>query len=313
MGLGSPGGAGPGGHGAGDSGSGGGGGGRGDGGYIGLDNPDIDPQAVQNDFTSINSEIEASLASGTGSDGSTTGNIVGTVVGILGFLATGSITAATALGMMTAKNINKAAATNAISNVQQGAKPNEAFNGIVSDMGGPEQFTQSVSQPSQASQEAYADPKSDDFWNQLVKEWRGLKDSLENQQKFRREELAPAFKNYKQRLSGLSNEPGFKPISVGMGNFSTSFLPKRAASNAQSMLNADLSQTDINDPERANLSYLDRLKEMGTFQKQIENKINIAGINNERPDDQGTWLDAIADVMKVGSAGADIYDKIWGD
>jgi hypothetical protein len=247
-----------------------------------------------------------------GGEAGNPGSVIGTIAGLLGFVATGSITASVAFGQLVSRGVNKVAASNAISSVQAGVSPKSAMNGIVSDMGGPERFENSLRNPTPGEKDAYADPKSDSFWDAFVKEWQGAKESLQNQQKFRREQLQPAFDTYKQRLAGMSNEPGFKPITVGMGDFKTSFMPKRATQNAQSILGSQLSEADIMDPEKANLSYLDRLQTMGQFQKQIEARIDISDKSNRLPDDQGTWLDAAADIMKVGSAGADIYDKLFG-
>jgi hypothetical protein len=311
MGLGSPGGAGPGGFGEGDSGSGGGGGGRGDGGYIGLDNPNIDPQAVQNDFMGINKDIDDAIdAAMRGEPTSKLGKFFGNVAKTLAGITVGRI-GADAVGLvidaLQEQGVSYQDAVSMVTNVQRGMSPKRAASeqsqSITNSL-----RTGSGSVP-QPPKEKYADPKGDDFWHDFVKEWQGAKQSLNDQQKFRQKKLQPAFDTYQQRLSGLSNEQGFKPINVGIGDFSTSFMPKRSTANAQSLLNSELAETDIMNPEGANLSYLDRLGSIAQFQQELKNRINVANIGREQPDDQGTWLDSFADIMKVGNQVGDAWER----
>ena len=151
------------------------------------------------------------------------------------------------------------------------------------------------------------DPKSNEFWEQFVNEWKDAKANIKANDQFRKDKMQPAFETYRQRLSGLSNEPTFAPINVKFGDFQTSFNTQRSAANAQNILNSELAETDIMQPKRAEQDYMGQLMGLAQWQQEMKNKINLTK-TQERPDDQGSWLDIINDTIKVGKSGAELWD-----
>jgi len=248
------------------------------------------------------------------------GKGIAAVSGILIGVATGNIAAAVGFGALVGKVFSKESVQRAIASIQSGKSPAVVAAGLVESNGGRAEVEKNLQDADSFGQisgnggggndgltKNQLNPKSNAFWKDFVKEWQGAKESLEAQQQYRQEQLEPAFETYKNRLSGLSSEAGFRPINVGMGDFSTSFLPKRSSENAERILRGELSRTDIMDPERANLSYLDRLLGVAQFQQDLKSKRQ----QRELPEDQGTWLDAASDTLGLASQASDFIDKIF--
>ena len=148
-----------------------------------------------------------------------------------------------------------------------------------------------------------------DFWEQLAIEWVDTKENMRQNDKFMKETMAPAFKTYQDRLSGVSNEPGFKPINMKFGDFQTSIMPRQAQQNAEAMFRSQIGEAELNQPKNAEMGYLDRLMQVGMFDREIERRNDASKRANKR-DDSGSFMDAISDTIGVGAAGSNLW-KMW--
>jgi len=155
-------------------------------------------------------------------------------------------------------------------------------------------------------------PKSNEFWKKFVAEWQSAKEDIRLNDQFKKDVMEPAFQTYQNRLAGLSGEPTFKPINLKMGDFETSFMPQRAANAAQGILSSEIAKADIMQPKKADMDYLSQLMNIAQYQQNLKNQINITQNQKDalNRDDQGTWLDAIGDVIKVGTGGVDLVGAI---
>jgi len=196
-----------------------------------------------------------------------------------------------------AYGIDPSQAASAANALARGNDPDAVYRALRNNLGVPEETVPDKSN----------DPKSDAFWEQFVEEWKTAKDNIKANDQFKKDMLAPAFDTYKNRLSGLSREPGFAPINVKFGDFETSFNTRRSMDNAQNILSGELARTDIMQPKSAEMDYLGQLMGLAKWQQEMKNKTNWTS-NQKRPDDQGSWLDVINDTLKVVKTGKDVWD-----
>ena len=196
-----------------------------------------------------------------------------------------------------AYGIDPSQAASAANALARGNDPDAVYRALRNNLGIPEGTVSDKSN----------DPKSDAFWEQFVEEWKTAKDNIKANDQFKKDMLAPAFDTYKNRLSGLSREPGFAPINVKFGDFETSFNTRRSMDNAQNILSGELARTDIMQPKSAEMDYLGQLMGLAKWQQEMKNKTNWTS-NQKRPDDQGSWLDVINDTLKVVKTGKDVWD-----
>lgn len=180
------------------------------------------------------------------------------------------------------------------------------------------------------------DPASGEFWDGFVDDWMGkngksAKDMYAEDDAFIKSKVEPAVGEYQAVLSELANQArtgtgNYKPITYGMGDFRSSFVPKsglRVASDLKNYgkdtLTSELALTDVMQPNKGNLSYLDKLTELAKYDRNFnlskwaaENGFNLdqQEIDNANAD-RGTWLDAVTDILKVGNASQDVWDKLF--
>lgn len=167
----------------------------------------------------------------------------------------------------------------------------------------------------QQQQQAASKPKIDEtgFWANFAEKWKEAEENIRLNDEFMKQQLDPAFNTYQQRLSGLSQEPGFSPIGIKMGDFSTSFMPQRGRQNAQDILKSQMAQAELMQPRSAEMSYLDRLKEIGMFDREIDVRKWMAKKQKQWQDkgDSGTFLDAATDIIGLGTSGTKLWN-MWG-
>ena len=182
----------------------------------------------------------------------------------------------------------------------------ETFTGLKNSLPIPETPESVLNEP------VVYDPKSDEFWKKFVAEWQSAKEDIKLNDQFKKEVMEPAINKYQNRLAGISGEQNFRPINVRMGDFQTSFMPRRASEAAEGILRSELARSDIMQPKSAEMDYLSQLMDIAKYQQELKNKINITENQKDayNQDDQGTWLDAIGDVIKVGTGGIDLVGAI---
>ena len=170
-------------------------------------------------------------------------------------------------------------------------------------------------------------PKSNEFWRKFVAEWQSTKENIRLNDQFEKDVMAPALKTYQDRINDVyeagNRVKSYNPIGISMGDFKTSFTPKRqmmeeelnmqqreqSRGAAGDILRSKFSEADIMQPKKADMDYISQLRDMAKWQQELKNKINITE-NMERPDDQGTWLDAIGDIIGVGGGATDLIGSI---
>jgi hypothetical protein len=179
---------------------------------------------------------------------------------------------------------------------------------------------------------ATSDPTSYDFWDSFVDEWIGkntksAKDMFLEDDIFRKEQVAPAIGTYRDLLSDLTTQAQtgtgvYSPVKFGMGNFRTSFVPKSNLITAEHLkgygkedLASSLALTDVLQPNRGAREYLTALQNIAQwkYEKDLAEKgIDVQhAIGTHEPDDKGTWLDAIKDIVQIGDTVGDTIKKYW--
>jgi len=181
-----------------------------------------------------------------------------------------------------------------------------------------------------------ADPTSLEFWDSFVDEWIGKNGKSAKQQyleddAFKKAKVEPAIGEYQSVLSDLANQANtgtgnYTPIRFGMGNFRTSFVPKSGflvAENlknfAKDKLSSNLALTDVMQPNKGSLDYLNVLGNLAKWQYEMNQAKDLAeqGFNVQTNigmapfEDRGSWLDAIKDVVQIGDTASDIWDKVF--
>jgi len=149
------------------------------------------------------------------------------------------------------------------------------------------------------------------FWEQFVTEWRDAKENIRLNDEFMKQQLNPAFDTYQQRLSGLSQDPAFSPIGVQMGDFSTSFMPRRAAQNAQDILKSEMTRSELMQPKSAEMSYLDRLQPIAQWKKDYDLRKKAVKKGIPSGGDSGTFMDSLTDLIGLGTGASKLF-KMWG-
>jgi hypothetical protein len=182
------------------------------------------------------------------------------------------------------------------------------------------------------------DPNSYDFWDSFVDEWMGAKDKILQDDAFRKSKVEPAIGKYQSLLSDLTNQAKtgtgtYKPTTFGMGDFRSSFVPKSGLMVAEDLKNlgkedltSELALTDVMQPNKGNLDYLNQLKALGLWEYEMNQQRNLAeqgfNIASDRNDiyedinsDKGTWLDAIKDIVQIGNTVGDTFESVsrWWD
>lgn len=237
--------------------------------------------------------------------------LVTAVAGILSGITFGVPIGVVVAGLVAKTGISKALATTLSNAVATGSATPEQAASAVDRYGHADNTSfdpQSFTMPgSPTEQEGKQDPLNDDFWNQFLAEFRMTKESMEADEKFKREQLNPVFNTYKDRLAGMSNAPGFQPIKVRFGDFQTQFMPKRATDAAKDILATEIAKTDINLPGTVQQRYTDKLQELAQWQQELKQAKKIADKQYDK-DDAGTWTDALADLLDLGSKADDLLD-----
>jgi len=175
------------------------------------------------------------------------------------------------------------------------------------------------------------DPTSSDYWNEFVDEWMDAKGMYLEDDAFKKSEVEPAVGEYQSVLADLANQANtgtgnYAPITFGMGDFRSSFVPKSGFRTAQDIgnyakdkLTSSLALTDVMQPNKGNRDYLSDLMDLARYDRGFnlsqwaaENNLNL---DQQRVDyetsDKGTWLDAVKDILQVGDTSQDIWDKLF--
>ena len=292
-------------------------------GGTGMSNPGQDYGALSDSF---GAEIDALNENSSNAQAKTFRGVVIAFATILGGLAMG-VPGALLAGTLTAKGLSAARAQALVAAVQSGQmSPEQAAQQGASEVvyghpdGGPAGNPGSESQvnssasgksTSELATQKSTDPKDPTFWEQFVSEWQTAKENIRLNDEFKKTVLSPAFDTYQQRLAGLSQEKTFQPINVKMGDFETSFMPKRAISNAGNILSSEMAEADVMQPKSAEMSYLDRLQGVATTEQGWATQKDIAKISKKQPNDKGSTTDAITDWLGIAKGGSDLIDSIW--
>jgi hypothetical protein len=178
------------------------------------------------------------------------------------------------------------------------------------------------------------DPTTYSFWNSFVDEWMGAKDKYAEDDAFRKSKVEPAIGKYQAALSDLTNQAqtgtgNYTPVKFGMGDFRTSFVPKSGLMAAEDIKNygkegltSELALTDVMQPNKGSMEYMNELKGLAQWQYEMEQRKNLAeqgfGLEGSRieaykdaNEDKGSWLDAISDIVKIGDTVGDSIDRWW--
>jgi hypothetical protein len=158
------------------------------------------------------------------------------------------------------------------------------------------------------------DPNSYDFWKDFVTEWQSAKSMFAQDDAFKKEKAGDALGTYQKRLQGITGEAGHQPITWGMGDFSSTFMPRSGRNTAKELLTSELAKTDIMQPNKGQMDYLAALRDIAQNERTADNAIALKGATSgktEQQDDQGTWLDAMGDILSVADSGTDLWDW-WG-
>ena len=180
------------------------------------------------------------------------------------------------------------------------------------------------------------DPLSYDFWNNFVDEWMGknsksAKTMYGEDDAFKKSKVEPAIGKYQAALADLTNQAQtgtgtFTPTTFGMGDFRSSFVPKSGHLTADKLkdyakenLTSSLALTDVMQPNKGSMDYLDQLKALAMFDKEAQlKKYGIdMGYNTaidsiqEGNEDKGSWLDIVKDVVQIGDTVGDAWTKYF--
>jgi len=180
------------------------------------------------------------------------------------------------------------------------------------------------------------DPTSYSFWDKFVDEWNGknaksAKELMLENDAFIKNRVGESVGNYQAQLADLTNQAktgtgAYKPITFGMGNFRSSFVPKSGLMTANNIadyanraMNSSLALTDVEQPNKANLDYLEKLKALAQWQYEMKQAKDLAEkgidaniqVGTYQPDDKGTWLDAIKDFVQIGDTVGDAFSKYF--
>lgn len=172
---------------------------------------------------------------------------------------------------------------------------------------GQEQYAKETGTAPVASPATTSDPTTLDFWSSFVKEFANAKKMYQQDDAFKKAQVQPAMQKYRDRLQGVSGEALHQPITWGMGDFRSTFMPKSSQGLAQSVLGSELAETEVMRPNAANLAYLDQLFEVAKTDRSLAQNLAIANIQNPR--DKGSWLDTIADIVRIGGDVSDIWES----
>ena len=178
---------------------------------------------------------------------------------------------------------------------------------------------------------SFNNPLSYDFWDSFIDEWMDAKDMYQQDDAFKKSQVEPAIGKYQDALSGLTDQANagtgpFRPTTFGMGNFRSSFVPKsghlmadRLKDYAKEGLTSSLALTDVMQPNKGNMDYLNQLQQIAMFEKEKE--MQKYGIDKgyagqidsikEQTSDKGSWLDIVKDVVQIGDTVGDAWNKYF--
>ena len=157
------------------------------------------------------------------------------------------------------------------------------------------------------------DPLSYDFWNNFVDEWMGknsksAKDMYAEDDAFKKSQVEPAIGKYQAVLADLTNQAktgtgNYTPITFGMGDFRSSFVPKSGLAVADDLrgygkdeLGASLALTDVMQPNKGGIDYLGALKAIAQWEYEMKQQRDLAekglsvqkDVGTFQPEDKGT-------------------------
>jgi hypothetical protein len=165
-------------------------------------------------------------------------------------------------------------------------------------------------QPTQPTEDP-EDMNGINFWEAFANEWHDAEENIRKNDEFMKQQMDPAHQSYQQRLSGLSNEQGFSPINIGMGDFNTSFMPQRSIQNAGNVLQSQNAQAQLMQPRSAETSYREQLAVPAMFERENEIRKWIAkkqAKSMKQAGDSGSWMDAITDSIGLVKSGKALWD-----
>ena len=227
--------------------------------------------AIQNDFSAINSEISAALEGASSLPTSKQNQFAAfmqsamTTVAKLGITSLASLIGLPMFGLLSEAassfGLNADSFNAALSNMFDGMSVSDAvgsmssvdFGGEGATGGGPA-TSGTVDSPDSditggsgggGDSVANNDPLSYDFWNNFVDEWMGkngksAKTMYSEDDAFKKGKVEPAIGKYQAALADLTNQAqtgtgSYTPTTFGMGNFRSSFVPKSGLMTADNL------------------------------------------------------------------------------